>query len=558
MHIPGDSQKLANFASELVGQCLVSLESRRLQARTWRSIFYTGSNGPQPSKYNRSYSHVDKLTSFLFSPAEVKFTVDFEGSGSKDWADIARSSSRYINRNFNRRGCGTTFSQANEMSLVEGCSIAKLTYGASGYQPWVIPQSFFGVYREDIADLNLQEAFTHSFYMTRPAFERLVARHPDREEILQRVAGSSVSRVDDEIGDSYFHEIVMGGISPLSVPGTQSANSGQQYGAVGITAPNQPMLAGDVAADLIRVDDLWVWDDDREDWTTIRQVDPGIIIEGKYKRRNCADMGKGIHPFVKVCSNEVPNYFWGRSELATIYEPQMLLSRLVNSIDSIFKLRASPPRAFSGFQNITEEKARAMLAPGGILTDPNGMAGKIESMAPELPPEALAWLSKVEDIFDDVGGFTAMLNGEGEPGVRAGVHAGVLLRTSTPRIRDRALLLEHQVAAFGDLCLKASQEKDAKIITGIEGTEFLLKQLPPDASVTVDSHTSSPAFSEDNKQLAFALAKAGVMDGESLIEAVHPPREDLLLDRYRAGQKAQAEWAAAHPVEAAEQSKRKR
>jgi len=559
MKIPRDAQELSRFAQEVVDQCLVSREKRRLEARIWRNVYYTGSNGSQPSKYNRCYSHVDKLSSFLFSPAEVKFSVEFDQDGTSNWSDIASSSSRYINRHFNRRHCGTAVSQANEVSLVEGCSILKLTWGPNGYEPWVIGPSFFGVYREDVGDLNRQEAFVHSFYVTKAVFRRMLLTHPDREEIMLRTAGSSVARTDEEIsGDTYVHEIVMGGVSPLNVPGTMSAASGPSYGAVGVTAPPTPVLAREVAADLIRIDDLWVWDDDREDWTTIRQVDPGIIIEGKYKRRNCSDLPKGHHPFVKLCSNEVPNYFWGRSELAVIYEPQMQLNSLMNTIGAIYNLRAKPPRAFSGFANITEEKARAMLSPGGVLTDPTGIQGKIDTMAPELPPETLAYLGKLEDIFNDVAGFTNMLNGDGEPGVRAGVHAGVLLRTSTPRLRDRALLVERQVAAFGDICLKMSQQKDAKIITGVEGKEFLLKQLPEDATVSVDSHTSSPAFSEDAKQLAFSLYKAGTMDGEDLLRAVQPPRVEGLIDRYRARQEAQAQWAKEHPVEAAEAAKKGR
>jgi hypothetical protein len=59
----------------------------------------------------------------------------------------------------------------------------------------------------------------------------------------------------------------------------------------------------------------------------------------------------------------------------------------------------------------------------------------------------------------------------------------------------------------------------------------------------VDSHSASPAFAEDNRQLAIALARAGAVDAEDLIHMLHPPGAELLLARLRQRQKAQAQQA---------------
>jgi hypothetical protein len=553
--LPNDGVRLAQFAKELIDQCMISREDRRIRNRLWRQLYYTGDMGAAPSKYNRCYSHVDKLSSYIFSPADVRFTLDFEGSTLPEWAPKAERAAIYLNRKFNRAGCGAVFAQANETSLVEGAAIVKLTWGPGGrLQPWHIRPSFFGVFREDIEDLDRQEAFVHSFYVTKDGFARMIANHRDRLELAARVSISmSQASAGDLTGDSYFHEIVAGGMAPISyTPG--ASNAGTQYGNVAITAPQTPQLAPDVAADLIRVDDLWVWNDDLEDWTTLRYVEPFLLLEGRYQKRNLSDI-KGRHPFTKVSSNNLPGYFWGRSELANLYMPQNQLSRRTDNIDSIFNLRAKPPRAFSGFQSLTDEKARALLSPGGSITE-QAIGAKVDDLAPEMPAEALAYLEKLEEIFDDVAGFTNILSGEGEPGVRAGVHAGTLLRTSTPRLRDRALLVEHQCGNFGNDCLGMLRTKDPMVLIADDGTKFTLDQLPADAEVTVDSHTSSPAFVDDNRQVAFALAKAEAIDGETLIEMLHPPREELLKARLRARQAEQAKFLAEHPEAAAESRKK--
>lgn len=532
------------FAGDLIEECLVSRENRRAAGRRWKQLYYTGSMSATPSKNNRCYSHVDKLTSYLFSPSDVHFTVEFDEDFRATWQDKKDRASRYVNDSFRRSGAGRIFGKAVEASLVEGCAIVKANWSPRGLEPWVIPQSFFGVLREDIEELDRQEAFVHSYYVTKAVFRRMLHQNPDRDEIMRLAQGSATMRGPDELtGDSYFHEIVAGGQIGQAGSGLRQA-----YGTVSVTLPQGPMLAAEVTADLIRVDDLWVWNDDLEDWTTIRYVAPGLVVEGRYRRRNLSD-APYRHPFIKVCSNEVTNYFWGRSELAAVLENQMVLNDRVDDVDLIFRLQARPPRSFSGFQGVTEERARALLMPGGTVTE-GAMGATVNSLAPEMPAMAMEYLDKLGQYFDEAGGFTNILSGQGEPGVRAGIHAGVLLRTSTPRLRDRALLVEDQCAAFGTLALNIAQAKDATVLmtrSGNEDEKFMLSQLPEGARVTVDSHTSSPAFSEDNRQTAFALFNAQAIDGETLLQMIHPPREELLVERLRQAQETQAKMLQEHP-----------
>lgn len=553
---------IVSIAKELLDECMVSRERRKDNSRWFRQLYYSGSTDGNPSKNNLCFSHVDKLASYLFSPSEVRFNVSFESDETKDWEEAADLSSRYVNRNFSMRNCDLAFAQANEIGLVDGCAFIKLVWGARGYQPNVVRQQFFGVQREDTQDFDQQEAFVHSFYLTPPQFQRLIAGNRDERDIMARVAQSfTPSAPEETLDNSYFHEIVTGGLQPVG--------NAQSRSSVNVFGPPIPMLSPEVATKLIRVDDIWVWDDlawpvgeysagstPPGDWVTIRYVDPGIVVEGREVLRNLGDI-PGEHPFVKVCPNETPGYFWGRSELAAVAFQQEWLNARLNNVDDLFALRARPPRSFIGFSGLTPEKMRALLTRGGTLTD-DSPTGKIETHAPDMPPEFMAYLQMIHASFDEVGGMTSMLSGQGEPGVRAGTHANTLLKTSSPRLRDRATVVEKQCAQFGNMCFQMSRAKDARIFTTPGGKEFTLEQLPDDAMVTVDSHTSSPVFSGDATQLAFALNKAGAIDGESLIELTHPPHMDALILKFREKAKQQAQFLAQHPEIAEKAASKKR
>lgn len=535
MKIP--ARDIHPWAAELVRECLTSRETRRQQYRLFKSYYYTGTADGTGTLHNKCYNQVDKLSSYLFSPADVRFALSTETGGWDEEMDVA---AKHVNGEFDRGNCGIAFGQGVDVALVNGCGFMKVGWSSDGYEPFVIQPQFMGVLREDIEDLDRQEAFVHSYYLTPSQLRRLIADHPDVDEIMARTETASDVKAEAEIGSDYFHEIVMGGVAPLAFQPESSTGKGN----VVITSVPMPQLAPEVAQRLIRVDELWAWDDKRADWTTVRIAAPDIVLEGQYKHRNLSDI-PGEQPFVKICASDEPGYFWGRSEMSGLVGVQDRLTSWINSIDNILRKQANPPRAFLGSSSITPEKMRALLSAGGTMTDDSPTA-KIETMAPTMPAQAVEYLGVLEGFADDAGGFTNTTSGKGEQGVRSGDHAGTLLRTSSPRLRDKALRIEKQVAAVGDLCLRMSIAKNARVfkvpkpsanflqrIMGEAGErEFMLSQLPKDVRLTVDSHTSSPAFSGDNVQLAFALAKAQAIDGRSLLELTHPPHQDELIERF--------------------------
>lgn len=77
--------------------------------------------------------------------------------------------------------------------------------------------------------------------------------------------------------------------------------------------------------------------------------------------------------------------------------------------------------------------------------------------------------------------------------------------------------------------------------------EFLLAQLPDDFHVSVDSHSGSPAFSQDAKQLANELMNHGVISGPDYIRLMQPQNADMLIAAAERRDEAQAKLLQEHP-----------
>lgn len=519
---------------ELVDQCMSSQKQRITDGSYFKQYFYSGSDTGKSALYNRCFPHIDRLASYLFSPSEVHFQLT-QDTPDKMWMEPCQSTARYLSYEFHRTGMDIQMSHAVEWALVKGSSFIKTGWGHDGFEGSVVQPECMGVLREDICGLDRQEAFNQQIILTKGQFARLIDGHPHEAEIWKKIRSSKSSRAENSFDDSIIHQIIIGGVNPVTTAGTTGAAT---YGMSQVFGGPVPQLAADVKSDLILLNELWVMDDEREDWTTIQYIDPDIVIEGELRRRNMCGI-KGETPFTQVNCNQTEGYFWGRSELAPLVLLQDTLNRRMMEVDRISRLRAKPPQFITG-ATITEDQKVAMSTPGGFVSTsmPNATA---KSVAPELPPELFEQISQIINFYDDIGGFEAITKGQGESGVRSQAHAETLVRTATPRLRDRALQVERQCGDVADFCLKLLQNKIAREFTSDDGQKFLLDQLPEGLRVSVDSHSSSPAFSNEAKQTALELFKTGAITAEDYIMLTHPPGEDILMQKAKERAKGQAE-----------------
>ena len=302
--------------------------------------------------------------------------------------------------------------------------------------------------------------------------------------------------------------------------------------------PNYPTITPTDGAPTVKFHELWVKGED--DYKTIQMIEDQILVT-KFKLSNLLGI-EHIQPYRVIQPNPMVDWFWGRSELIDLMEPQGFLAMLCDDMKRLIGLQIDKILAFKGDNTITDEAyAQFRLAGYANL----GMGGGVEDLTPKFPSELLPIIKYVQEQINTLGNFPEVLQGKGESGVRAGAHADTLLKTASSVHRDSALLLEHQCASCADLTMTLMEAKeDRKFWTdpeNMEDSSFMLSDLPEDWRVTVDSHSSSPIFADDAVQLLFQLRKIGDIDGEFLIDHTAVPDKETAKSSLKQRQKKGAE-----------------
>lgn len=585
MRIP--KKNIGGFAREIVDSCSASLVERVQRGAIYRSMFLTGDENGSPQTKNKTLSFIEKLSSNIYSPTDLRFAVTPpEEVGPEERAKASRAA-KELNSQIRGADVDLKLCEAFDWSLIKGKAFVKLLWNASRHRldAWVVQPEFMGVMREDIPELDRQEAFFQSTYMIPQEFQRLVAGRSDEKELLRKVQTYITPAKDGEgpDRDTMLKQVILGGTNPYQASGTNSSQSAR--GLVNWLSGPAPTWSPKTMAGLIRFDELWVWDTDRADWITIQIVGNDCVVEGKGVQRNIFSTDpsnllsgsdeenplRGHHPFLEICPNPLANYFWGRSEITSVGLAQKTLNARVDGINKLLRRQEDPPYFLKGSSQ-NEIAINRLRKPGGWMTDPNPTAD-VKPLPPEIPTGLYESMHEAEAIFDDMADATAVMQGRGESGVRAQGHAETLVRMASPRLKRRALRGEKQVSKVGALAFMILQAKnDTKFKTyvpeeqaGIQSSlpptdplaqppapkmkviEFYLKDVDEEAKVGVDTHSSSPVFAHDARELVFALAKAGAISKERLIELTHPPMEDELVSDAERAKAAQQELVKQHP-----------
>jgi hypothetical protein len=367
--------------------------------------------------------------------------------------------------------------------------------------------------------------------------------HPQAERIYHQIQEARSGQKDQD-EPNYFHQMVVGGMNPMGDIGSRP----EAAGIVQVFPVPTPWRPQRRISDTVKLCELWIKDEKRGGaYTTLQLVYPDILIEGADTHRNIMfgmenhnnpDFNQ-LQPFVKVEADTTPGYFWGRSRIADVQMLQDVVNKRLRDLKVMWDRNAAAPYSFSGFQSITEDQYYKIMSEGGFISDPNPNA-KANKLTEPVPPTFMEELEFVWKMFDEQGGFTPVLTGQGEPGIRAGTHAQTMVRTASTGMIDPATHIERSLAESGHLFFKLMQDRDANIYRTDSGVQFNLNQLPHLFQMEVDSHSASPAFAEDSRQVAIALARAQAIGPEDLIEMLNPPNKEILLAHLKQRQAAQA------------------
>jgi hypothetical protein len=531
-----DEKDLDGFTSALVDKCMATRRERIQAYQGLYHYFLFGAQDGDQAPYGKIYPHIDLLLAYIYSQATVEYEVSVNNQLPVVFQQAELISKRATGY-FHDFGIADKYSDATRLSLVWGSTLLKLNPTRFRDQPfciepYIIEPHNFGVLNESVPDLDRQEAFCEAYLIGRDELARRVSVLPNGDDIMRRVSAQPVTQ-DDTFPES-IHRIIIGGTSQMT--------AGTTRGIVNIPELfNQLQYKPKTLEDQVEMYELTVWDDKTEDYRTVTLAAPGVVVYGRREIGNLLGI-RGEHPYAHICPNRLHNYFFGWSEVTNLIRLQDWMSERLRDVRRILTLQAEPPKTFSGFGGLNDEKAAAFNTPGAWVSDPTPGA-KVEMLAPEIPNDMFQEIYSIQSFYNDISGLSDVLQGKGDTGVRSKAQTDTLAKLGSARIKQRAQSVERSLEEVGGLMVKMMKKKDEHKYFLEEGQErkpFLAAQFTDDFQVHVDAHSASPVFVDDNKQTMFALAKLGIVDGASVIEGVKPPRSSLLVQRWKELQAAKA------------------
>jgi hypothetical protein len=253
----------------------------------------------------------------------------------------------------------------------------------------------------------------------------------------------------------------------------------------------------------------------------------------------------GEHPYVPFCPFTLPNFFWGEAHCDRLIPLQRWTNERLDQISEVLELQVDPPKTFSGFMGLNDEKAGAFGGPGTWVLDqlPNA---QVDFKRPEMPQDLFTEFKEIGAIFLEASGLTETVTGKGEQGVRGGGHAKQLAATGSSRIRKIAVNMEQPLVKVGDLALKLLQRNSTEALTVKDGQSFYPKQFASEHwNLRISGHSHSPLFANESRELAALLLKAKAIDREMFIRMLNPPGADAMVTQVRKIMQADAQAAQA-------------
>ena len=526
MRIPSNELLREQFYRELIDKCLVSEQERKSDYASLRSFFLFGA-GPDepPCIFNKIYPHIDQLTSFLYSAETTRFSINIGASvPEQEQVKIPRLSMA-LNDEWLNSNADQVFSSCLTWALCFNSTFIKLVYN-NGIHPYMVEPASIGVLREDTAYTDRQEAIVQTYYITKSELYNRLYTHPKREQIVKRISTSMHTKTEDL--PEGLDRIILSQSNPTL------------YGSVNLDLFGVNRYKARVAEETVKMYELWVWNDDIQDYQCVTMAEPDVFI---YDRAGESMFLKGELPFVQICPNPQFDYYWGQSEVSRLVFLQQLRNNRMTEILDLLSKQVNPPTALTGFTGILDEKNFALNRAGGLLASdmPNARADRLP---PDMPSSLFEVIHEVDAMFSEASGISSVLQGKGETGVRSSGHASQLARLGSSRAKKRALIVEDALEKVATLYLKLMQVYDDRHYKDNLGNTFIAEQFTDDYVVKVDAHSNSPIFTEDLRQLAFNLFNAKAIDTESLLDLLEPPMKQLLKDKLK---KKEAAMAAQPP-----------
>lgn len=563
MIFPKNQDDLKTRVKQLIDACIASRQDRADLYRRREAYFLYGSGDQRTVKYNRIEPHLDLVSAFLYSPDHAFFNIAAERNAPDAIVKQVTALQDDFNDDFMDDGLSALFAEAIPWSLVYDTMILKAGWSEvkDCLTCELIPPHNFGVYREDVADLDKQRAFCHTYHLD---------FHESAQRLIAAGKGGDIARVG--VTNQPFVTPFPDLLNRLIISTTGGTNiagniAGQINPVYSPPATYQPR----VDAPVTEWQELWAWDDDCQDWRIFHMCEPDILISDSLKtvdalRRAAKFKSKRDaneffqtpsnlflpkeHPFVQVCPYTKFNYFWGISHLDGLMPLQDWMTERLDQIADLLEKQAYPARVGSGFSGLTDEKMEAFGGADTFLFDQMPGA-KIEELKPQMPPDLFADYQSINGLFLEKSGLTDVIMGTAEGG-RSRQQQKAAQKTGAGRIKRTALKLERSLTKLGDIALRLKMKNDDGEIVpepdeNGDAHPFVAAQVAGDVKLRVEGHTHSPLFGDESREMAVLLMKSQAIDKEMFVRMLNPPSKDAILHSQRIAARKQQQMMQDHP-----------
>lgn len=511
MKIPKNAEDREQFYMNLILTCFKSQQSRIPLYQELRNYYLFGTSDGSLAPFNKLQPTVQLLKSFIYSAETTKFNLQLGNMVPQEELKKVKVLNDEINEAWHDSNIDIQMGECVEWSYVFGSMIVKMNYDKET-KMYIVDPGNFGVLNEQEPDMSRQEAVCQMYSISKSELERIVSSHPNKKYILDSVIAGTQNTRSGEIPDSLKRLVITSSGSTISGSvdgGIPSQGTSFDYNPV-------PM------EDSVSMYELYVFNDEINDYQIVTIADPGVII---YDRSNF--LVPGYLPFVKICPEPLPFYFWGQSFTAKLTPIQDWYTSRIIQMKELLDKQVNPPVAYTTMNGLADDKYAALRIAGGYAD--LGAGGSAKSMAPDVPSSLFQELGELNQWFAEMSGVNHLMQGQGEAGVRSQSQTNSLVRLSSARPRQAALVIEDALEQVAGLILRMKSIFSSKIFSTSESLSdgspltFSIGQFTKDFIVKVDSHSSSPIFVEDKKTDAQILFKAQCIDRIDFLRMYDPP-----------------------------------
>lgn len=492
--------------------------------RLW---YLSGTETGDEARYNKLAEFVDTSSAYMFSPDGAMFGTGLPPEHGDTFLEELEVYRDEVQRLWHDRGIGLTLGINVEYGHVYPSTLVKVHVSGRGASQHVavssVHPSDLCVLQEDLDSLDANEVVLEFYNVNVSTFRRIIATHQDYAKLmvkadgLARIRGPQTSLLPPAI-----NSMIISSFSPTMTG--SAAGGGLAY----------PQAQAKVDEPTVELCELWVWDDDTNDWHVVTMFDDDVIKEGP----NPLILGE--LPYHQLCLMPTDRYLWGVSTIQGLLQLQEWRERRMGDIDRLLRLQLDSPIAFIGIMGNLDERAKNLREPGGDFSDANPGA-RVERMAPPMPPDAFAEVKEIDEMFARRGGLPQLLQGQGEAGLRAGNQTGTLATLGSARLRRRAMRVESWVDSVMTQVLRLHKRTAKGWLKKPDGTTFLLDQVPDSIYVRVSAHSASPLYAEQIVQKAVIAMDRRAITKARFVSLLQLPMDEMVQSEARKIAKQEAE-----------------